>query len=67
MPNYDTDLWYSQRIDVAEGQYRSEILELWDSVIRYDDGQTGMSPPLGSGFLSPGGGLLGGPLRLNPL
>jgi hypothetical protein len=39
---------------------------LWDSVIRYDDGQTGMSPPLGSAFSPPPAGLRGGPRRLDP-
>jgi hypothetical protein len=39
--------------------------DLWDSVIRFDDGRTDMSPPLGSAF-SPPAGLHGRPRRLDP-
>ena len=65
MPHYDTDLWYSQPIGFISTLRCPLNCELWDSVIRYDDGQTGMPPPQGSAF-SPPAGLRGGPRCLDP-
>ena len=53
MSHYDTDLWYSQPIGFISTLRCPLNFELWDSVIRYDDGRTGMPPLLGWAFSSP--------------